>query len=213
MAQLRITEIFRSLQGEGLSTGLPTVFVRLTGCPLRCDYCDTTYAFKGGTTMSVDEICERVENYGTSHVTVTGGEPLAQKGVLELLTRLCDRGHRVSLETAGAHDISAVDPRVMLVMDIKTPGSGEVERNRWQNLQHLKPGDQLKFVICDREDYEWACRRIEEHDLTRQCEVLFSPVWEKLPPETLADWMLEDHLSVRFQLQLHKVLWGEEPGR
>ena len=213
MTQLRITEIFRSLQGEGLTTGMPTVFVRLTGCPLRCDYCDTTYAFKGGTTMSVDEVCERVASFGTSHVTVTGGEPLAQKGVLELLSRLCDLGHRVSLEIAGAHDISQVDPRVTLVMDIKTPGSGEVGRNRWQNLQHLKPGDQLKFVICDREDYEWACRRIEEYDLTRQCEVLFSPVWEKLPPETLADWMLADHLSVRFQLQLHKVLWGEEPGR
>ena len=213
MTQLRITEIFRSLQGEGLSTGVPTVFVRLTGCPLRCDYCDTTYAFKGGTTMGVDEICGQVASHGISQVTVTGGEPLAQRGVTELLTRLCEQGHRVSLETAGAHDVAEVDPRVTLVMDIKTPGSGEVQRNRWQNLQHLKPGDQLKFVICDRLDYEWACGKIEEHDLTRQCEVLFSPVWEKLSPQVLADWMLEDRLSVRFQLQLHKVLWGEEPGR
>lgn len=213
MTSLRVTEIFRSLQGEGLSTGMPTVFVRLTGCPLRCEYCDTTYAFKGGSTMTLDEICEQVAQYGTSHVTVTGGEPLAQKGTLELLSRLCEHGRRVSLETAGAHDVSEVDRRVTLVMDIKTPGSGEAERNRWENLQYLKPGDQLKFVICDRADYEWACGRVEEHDLTHHCEVLFSPVWESLAPETLADWMLEDHLSVRFQLQLHKVLWGEEPGR
>jgi 7-carboxy-7-deazaguanine synthase len=192
---------------------MPTVFVRLTGCPLRCAYCDTSYAFKGGSTLTVDEICKQVAQYAISHVTVTGGEPLAQKGTLELLFQLCEQGHQVSLETAGAHDVSRVDRRVTLVMDIKTPGSGEMERNRWQNLQHLKPGDQIKFVIGDRADYEWACSQVEEHDLGRQGEVLFSPVWGWLPPATLAEWILEDRLAVRFQLQLHKVLWGEEPGR
>lgn len=213
MTQLRVTEIFHSLQGEGLTTGVPTVFVRLTGCPLRCGYCDTTYAFRGGTSMSVTAICDAVEAYGTPRVTVTGGEPLAQKGAAELITALVERGHEVSVETSGAVDVSVVDPRAALVLDIKTPASGEAEKNLWENLRHLKPGDQVKFVICDRADYEWSRLQLAEHRLLSRCEVLFSPAWEELPPAGLAQWILEDRLPVRFQLQLHKILWGEEPGR
>ena len=212
MTSLRISEIFHSLQGEGLDTGLPTVFVRLTGCPLRCRYCDTTYAFKGGRTLSLEAITEEVARYATPRVTVTGGEPLAQKGVLELLSHLCDQGHRVALETSGALDVAPVDPRVTLVMDLKTPGSGEMARNRWENLAHLKAGDQLKFVITDRDDYLWSREQIERHPLPG-VEPLFSPAWGRLPPARLAQWILDDRLPVRFQIQLHKVLWGEEPGR
>ena len=210
---LRVTEIFHSLQGEGLNTGVPTVFVRLTGCPLRCGYCDTAYAFKGGTTMTLEAVCSAVEEYATPHVTVTGGEPLAQKGAEQLIAELCERGYLVSVETSGALDISGVDRRATLVLDIKTPGSGEAHRNRWDNLEHLKSADQAKFVICDRADYEWSRRQVAEHRLASRCEVLFSPVWKRLPPADLAEWILEDRLPVRFQLQLHKILWGEEPGR
>lgn len=210
---LRITEIFYSIQGESRTVGLPTVFVRLTGCPLRCGYCDTAYAFSGGETMTVDEVVGRVKDWPARHVTVTGGEPLAQPDCLTLLMRLCDAGHEVSLETSGALDIAAVDPRVIRVMDLKTPGSGEMERNRYTNLDHLNPRDQLKFVLCDRADYEWACQQIREHDLDARCEILMSPVHGELEPGPLADWILEDGLAVRLQIQLHKLLWGDARGR
>ncbi len=213
MPRLRITEIFRSLQGESRSVGWPTVFVRLTGCPLRCGYCDTAYAFKGGEWMTVEAICQQVAEQGCRHVTVTGGEPLAQKEVLPLLTALCDAGHDISLETSGALDIAGVDPRVSIVMDIKTPGSGEVARNRWENLGLLGEKDQIKLVIADRQDYEWAREQLHERRLADISEVLFSPVQGQLAPTDLADWILEDRLPVRFQLQLHKILWGDEPGR
>lgn len=213
MSRLRISEIFHSLQGESTLVGLPTVFVRLTGCPLRCGYCDTAYAFKGGEWMEREQILERVQGYGAQHVCVTGGEPLAQSECTELLTRLCDAGHAVSLETSGAMDVSAVDPRVTLVMDLKTPGSGECDRNRYENLQHLKPNDQLKFVICDREDYDWAKDQISGRQLVGRCELLFSPVAGELEPAELAQWILDDRLPVRFQLQLHKILWGNQGGR
>ena len=212
-ARLRITEIFLSLQGEARSVGWPTVFVRLTGCPLRCVYCDTAYAFSGGEWMDVAAICTRVEDYGVRHVTVTGGEPLAQRGVHELLSRLCDAGLEVSLETSGALDVAQVDPRVIKVLDLKTPGSGEVQRNRWSNLEHLGPLDQVKLVLADRADYEWACDRLREHALTERVEVLLSPVHGKLEPSELAEWVLNDRLHVRMQVQLHKYLWGDEPGR
>jgi 7-carboxy-7-deazaguanine synthase len=211
--RVRITEIFLSIQGEARSVGWPTVFVRLTGCPLRCGYCDTEYAFHGGETMSLEAVLAEVERLGAHHVTVTGGEPLAQRGCLPLLERLCDAGHVVSLETSGALDVSEVDPRVVKVMDLKSPGSGEVERNRWDNLAHLTAQDQVKFVLCDRADYEWARGVLLEHDLPARCEVLFSPAWGRLEPRQLAEWILEDHLPVRLQVQLHKLLWGEEPGR
>ncbi len=213
MSSLRVTEIFRSLQGEGLDTGLPTVFVRLTGCPLRCRYCDTEYAFKGGESMSLEAVCRKVQDLGTRHVTVTGGEPLAQKAAFDLIRALCGQGHSVSVETSGAVDLHRVDPRATLVMDIKTPGSGEAARNRWQNLERLKPQDQIKFVLCDRADYEWSRRQVEERGLAERCHLLFSPAWGELEPALLAKWILEDALPVRLQLQLHKVLWGEEPGR
>ncbi len=193
--------------------GFPTVFVRLTGCPLRCGYCDTTYAFKGGKWMEIPDICQQVAAYQPRHVTVTGGEPLAQKEALPLLARLCDAGYEVSLETGGSMDLRGVDSRVVKVMDIKTPGSGEAEKNRWENLQQLSPRDQIKFVICDREDYDWARAQLREHELPRRCEVLFSPVQGGLAPEALAEWILQDKLPVRFQLQLHKILWGDEAGR
>ena len=205
--RLRITEIFLSLQGESRSVGWPTVFVRLTGCPLRCGYCDTTYAFQGGEWMSLDAILARAADFGVKHVTVTGGEPLAQKTCLPLLTRLCDAGYEVSLETSGALDVAKVDPRVIKVMDLKTPGSGEVERNRWCNLEHLNPRDQIKFVLCDRADYMWAKEQLEKYELAGICEVLFSPVQGQLAPRELADWIVADRLPVRLQLQLHKVLW------
>jgi 7-carboxy-7-deazaguanine synthase len=210
--RLRITEIFYSLQGESLSAGCPTVFARLTGCPLRCGYCDTDYAFHGGEWMTLDTILEKVSGYGARYVTVTGGEPLAQKPCLALLRMLCDAGYRVSLETSGALDISAVDPRVVRVMDLKTPGSGEEARNRWANIEHLRCADQVKFVICSRADYEWARDRLREYDLAARCEILFSPAWEQQNATELADWILKDRLPVRLQLQLHKYLWGNVPG-
>ena len=211
--RLRITEIFHSLQGESLNVGLPTVFVRLTGCPLRCVWCDTTYAFGGGAWMDVDQVVEQVAGFRTSHVTVTGGEPLAQRACLSLLTDLCDRGLRVSLETSGAVTLSNVDPRVKIVMDLKAPGSGEQGRNRWENLGDLRRTDQIKFVIAHRQDYDWAVARIEEHGLAERAHLLFSPVFEQMDPAELAGWILEDRLPVRFQLQLHKTLWGDQPGR
>lgn len=209
---LRITEIFHSLQGEADSVGRPTVFVRLTGCPLRCQYCDTAYAFHGGRWMSFDEILRQVQGYAARDVCVTGGEPLAQKRCLELLGRLCDAGYRVSLETGGAMDIAAVDPRVERVLDVKTPGSGEVNRNLWSNLEHLKAGDQLKFVICGRDDYEWSRERLAGIELPDGVDVLFSPSFTEVSPRQLADWILADRLAVRFQLQMHKYLWGDEAG-
>jgi len=212
-ARLRVTEIFLSLQGEADSVGWPTVFVRLTGCPLRCRYCDTEYAFSGGESLTLDTVLARVAEYGVRHVTVTGGEPLAQKSCRELLTRLCDGGHRVSLETGGTLDVNGIDPRVVKVVDLKTPGSGESERNRYCNIEHLSPDDQIKFVICDRADYEWARALVRERELDQICTVLFSPVAGGLEPRELADWIIEDRLPVRFQLQLHKLLWGDEPGR
>jgi 7-carboxy-7-deazaguanine synthase len=209
---VRITEIFFSLQGETRTVGLPTVFVRLTGCPLRCSYCDTAYAFSGGERMSIAEIVERVGRYGARYVTVTGGEPLAQKACLPLLTALCDEDYQVSLETGGAHDISAVDPRVVRVVDLKTPGSGEASRNLYANVDALRQGDQVKFVIADRPDYDWAVAKLDEHRLAERCEILFSPVAGALQPAQLAEWILRDRLPVRFQLQLHKLLWGDTPG-
>ncbi len=211
--RLRITEIFLSLQGESRSVGWPTVFVRLTGCPLRCGYCDTEYAFTGGEWVSLEAVLAQVASHGVHHVTVTGGEPLAQRACLELLTRLCDAGYEVSLETSGALDVAAVDPRVVKVMDLKTPASGEAGRNRYENLGYLSLKDQVKFVICDRADYEWARQTVATHDLPARCEVLFSPSYGQLAPRDLADWIVADRLPVRFQLQLHKILWGEEQGR
>jgi 7-carboxy-7-deazaguanine synthase len=210
---LRISEIFLSLQGESRSVGLPTVFVRLTGCPLRCRYCDTAYAFHGGETLSLDEILQQVAQYGVRHVTVTGGEPLAQKACPALLTRLCDAGYEVSLETSGAMAVDEVDHRVSKVMDFKTPASGEVAKNRLANVEYLTAHDQVKFVICDRADYEWSKQIIAEYNLSERCEVLFSPSARQLPARELADWIVADRLPVRFQVQLHKYLWGDEPGR
>ena len=212
-ATVRLTEIFHSLQGETSRVGLPTVFVRLTGCPLRCRYCDTAYAFHGGSTRSVDEILAEVAAYGAHYVTVTGGEPLAQPHCLTLLTALCDAGYSVSLETSGAIDIGPVDTRVSRIVDLKTPGSGECERNLWANLDVLQPTDEVKFVLCDEADYRWACEMLQRHRLSERCPVLFSPVHGELAARTLAEWILRDRLPVRFQLQLHKQLWGDEPGR
>lgn len=211
--RVRVTEVFCSLQGEGNTAGRPTVFVRLTGCPLRCVYCDTAYAFHGGTSRTVDGLVEEVADQGVEQVCVTGGEPLAQRGCLSLLERLCDAGHAVSLETSGALDIRPVDARVVRVLDLKTPGSGECGRNRWDNLDDLRATDQVKFVLCDRADYEWARDVVARHALNETCEVLFSPVWETLPARELADWLVADRLPVRMQVQLHKILWGDEPGR
>lgn len=212
--QVRLTEIFLSLQGESTSVGLPTVFVRLTGCPLRCQYCDTEYAFHGGEISSIADIVSRVDDFGVRHVTVTGGEPLAQPGALKLLKDLCERGYEVSLETSGALDVSAVDSRVRKVMDIKTPGSGEVQKNLWSNLDHLNLHDEVKFVICSRQDYDWARLKCDELDLGNRCaEILFSPSADQLAARDLADWVVADRLEVRVQIQLHKVLWGNEPGR
>lgn len=213
MAQCRITEIFYSLQGESRTVGLPTVFVRLTGCPLRCGYCDTEYAFHGGQKMEISDIVEQVAAYHPRYVTVTGGEPLAQQSCHPLLTALCDLGVEVSLETSGAIDISRVDPRVIKVMDLKTPASGEESKNRYSNIELLKQQDQLKFVICDRQDYDWACGKLREYQLADRCEILFSPVHGNLKPSDLADWIVADNLPVRMQIQLHKYLWGEQQGR
>lgn len=211
--QLRITEIFLSLQGETSRIGLPTVFVRLTGCPLRCQYCDTAYAFSGGELMSADAVLGRVADFGVEHVTVTGGEPLAQPACEDLLVALCDAGHRVSLETSGALDVAGVDARVSKVLDLKTPRSGEVTRNLWSNLRHCSALDQIKFVICDRRDYDWARLKCDEHGLFQApMEVLFSPSWDQQSGADLAAWILEDRLPVRMQLQLHKILWGDRPG-
>ena len=211
--RLRVTEIFHSLQGEADAVGWPTVFVRLTGCPLRCRWCDTAYAFEGGQWRDVDAVLAEVAAYGVRHVCVTGGEPLSQKRCLTLLRRLCDGGYEVSLETSGALDVSAVDPRVRKVMDLKAPGSGEQSRNRWDNLAWLGAHDQIKFVLADRADYEWARAMLAEHALATRCMVLFSPVHEEMDPAELAQWILDDRLPVRFQLQLHKLLWGSQPGR
>ncbi|MBU1329982.1 MAG: 7-carboxy-7-deazaguanine synthase QueE [Gammaproteobacteria bacterium] len=210
---LRITEIFYSLQGETRTAGLPTVFVRLTGCPLRCQYCDTAYAFSGGELMPLDTIVERVADYRPRYVCVTGGEPLAQPGCIALLTRLCDAGYEVSLETSGALDVSAVDPRVSKVLDLKTPGSAEVGRNRYDNITLLTANDQVKFVICSREDYDWAVSKLIEYRLAERAgEVLFSPSHQQVSARVLADWIVADNLPVRLQLQLHKILWNDEPG-
>lgn len=211
--RLKITEIFRSLQGESDSVGWPTVFVRLTGCPLRCHYCDTAYAFHGGAWKSLDEIVGTVRDLATRHVCVTGGEPLAQKPVLTLMTRLSDAGHAVSIETSGALDISGIDRRVRRVMDLKTPDSGEVARNRWENLSDLRMEDEVKFVICSRADYDWANQMVDQHGLLARTRVLYSPSADQLPARQLADWILEDRREVRFQTQLHKALWGATPGR
>lgn len=212
-AALRITEIFYSIQGESVSAGVPTVFVRLTGCPLRCRYCDTEYAFSGGHLMEVPQVLERVAGYGALHVTVTGGEPLAQPSCLVLLKHLCDASYTVSLETGGALDIAPVDPRVSIVMDIKTPASGEEARNRYGNIAGLKAKDQVKFVICDRGDYDWAKQILLRHRLPERCCVLFSPSWEEQNASHLAEWILQDRLPVRLQLQLHKILWQGARGR
>ncbi|MBZ0223368.1 MAG: 7-carboxy-7-deazaguanine synthase QueE [Dokdonella sp.] len=210
--RLRTTEIFHSLQGEADSIGWPTVFVRLTGCPLRCTWCDTSYSFHGGAWRTIDSIIDEVASQRVRHVCVTGGEPLAQKRCLQLLARLCDAGYEVSLETSGALDVSAVDARVRKVVDLKAPGSGEVARNLWSNLEHLLPHDQIKIVIANRGDYDWAVARLREHALDGRCQVLFSPVHGALAPRELAQWILDDHLPVRFQMQLHKLLWGDVPG-
>lgn len=211
---LRVTEIFHSLQGEARTAGLPTTFIRLTGCPLRCQYCDTAYAFSGGELLSLDVIMARVAAFQPRYLCVTGGEPLAQPDCLPLLSRLCDAGYQVSLETSGALDVSAVDPRVSRVVDLKTPGSGEVQRNRYANLAHLTAQDQVKFVICSREDYDWSVARLYEHDLAaRVGEVLFSSAYGQVTGRELADWIVADNLPVRFQLQLHKLLWDDACGR
>ena len=211
--ELRITEIFHSLQGEARTVGVPTVFVRLTGCPLRCVWCDTEYAFSGGEILELPQVLERVAAYGCDHVCVTGGEPLAQPECLKLLSELCDQGYEVSLETSGALPIADVDPRVSRVMDLKAPDSGESHRNLWDNLAQLTQHDQVKFVISSRTDYDWARFKLDEFSLPgRVGEVLFSPTHGQLPPATLAQWLLEDRVPARFQIQLHKLLWNDAPG-
>jgi 7-carboxy-7-deazaguanine synthase len=211
--RLRLTEIFLSVQGEARQIGWPTVFVRLTGCPLRCGYCDTAYAFHGGEWWEIDAILDHVKTHGVRHVCVTGGEPLAQKRCIALLQKLCDAGYEVSLETSGAIDIAPVDARVSRVVDIKTPGSAEAAHNLWSNLEQLTPHDQVKFVICNRADYDWAVGILREHAIDARCEVLFSPSFGQVEPRALAEWIVADRLPVRFQMQLHKLLWGEEQGR
>lgn len=210
---LKVNEIFFSLQGETGKTGLPTAFIRLTGCPLRCTYCDTEYAFYDGENKSIAEILQTIGDYRTRHVTVTGGEPLAQKNCLDLLRQLCDEGYEVSLETSGFLDIKGVDPRVMKILDLKTPASGEENKNRLENLDYLIPHDQIKFVICDETDYQWAKQMLRQYRLHERCEVLFSPAHGQMDAARLADWILRDKLPVRFQIQLHKYLWGDERGR
>lgn len=210
---LKITEIFYSLQGEARDAGRPTVFVRLTGCPLRCTYCDSEYAFFGGQWLHIDDICAQVLSHGAGHVCVTGGEPLAQKRCLALLNALCDEGLEVSLETSGAMDVSEVDSRVSRVLDLKTPDSGEQDRNLWSNLEVLTAHDQIKFVLCSRADFEWARNEVLGRQLDQICEVWFSPAWQQLESAELAQWILDDGLQVRLQLQLHKLLWGDVPGK
>ena len=214
MSALRITEIFLSLQGEANTVGRPTVFVRLTGCPLRCQYCDSGYAFSGGEMIEQADILQTVKDFGVGHVTVTGGEPLAQPGALPLMVALADAGMSVSLETSGALSVADVDPRVVKVIDLKTPGSAEVQRNLWENMRCLNAHDQIKFVVCDRADYDWARMRCDEYDLySRVADVLFSPSHHQLESRQLADWIVADRLPVRMQVQLHKLLWGDIPGR
>ncbi len=214
IASLRVTEIFYSLQGEARTAGRPTVFIRLTGCPLRCSYCDTAYAFEGGQQLSIDSIVERVAEFGAEYVCVTGGEPLAQRGVIKLMTRLCDANYSVSIETGGALSIAEIDDRVSVVLDLKTPSSGESQKNLYENIPLLRAKDQVKFVIGDRGDYEWSKSQLLQYDLAaRVDDVLFSPTFDSLPAATLAQWILEDKLKVRMQLQLHKQIWGEEKGR
>jgi 7-carboxy-7-deazaguanine synthase len=210
---IRLTEIFHSLQGEADTAGIPTTFVRLTGCPLRCQYCDTAYAFTGGERWEIPRVLERVAEFGSRYVCVTGGEPLAQKECLDLLRALCDAGYRVSLETSGAMSLDGVDPRVVRVVDVKTPGSKEDHRNRYDQLAGLRPHDLVKFVVCSREDYDWSRAKLRELALDAKCTVLFSPSHEQVPARDLADWILEDRLPVRFQIQLHKYLWGNVPGK
>jgi len=213
VSRLKVTETFVSIQGEADAVGWPTLFIRLTGCPLRCVYCDTQYSFYGGEWQALEQLLETARGSGVRHVCVTGGEPLAQKACLELLTALCDAGFEVSLETSGALDVAPVDPRVSRVVDVKTPGSGEERRNRFENLGVLTERDQLKFVLCSRDDYEWARDLLRGRATALRGQVLFSPVWGQLEPRQLAEWILEDRLDVRLQLQLHKLLWGDEPGR
>ncbi len=210
---LRITEIFYSLQGEALAAGFPSVFIRLTGCPLRCQYCDTEYAFSGGERLNLDEIYARVATFGARHVCVTGGEPLAQPACAILVKGLCDLGYAVSVETSGALDISPIDPRASRVMDLKTPGSGEVARNRLENLELLTPHDQIKFVLCHREDFDWACDMLQRYALTERCTVWFSPSYGQIELSDLAQWILDAKIPVRMQVQLHKLIWGDQPGR
>ena len=212
MTQLKIFEIFYSLQGESSRVGLPTIFIRLSGCPMRCHYCDTAYAFQGGSMMTIDEIMETIKKYDTRYATVTGGEPLAQKEVLSLLKVLADQNYEVSLETGGGLSIKEVDPRIKIILDIKTPESGEEKKNYWDNLNLIHSKDEIKFVLCSREDYEWAKKILNQYKLTEKCDVLFSPVYQKLNTTDLGNWILEDQLPVRMQIQLHKLLWGEKPG-
>ena len=212
MTQLKIFEIFYSLQGESSRVGLPTIFIRLSGCPMRCHYCDTAYAFQGGSMMTVDEIIKTIKKYDTRYVTVTGGEPLAQKEVLSLLKVLADQNYEVSLETGGGLSIKEVDPRIKIILDIKTPESGEEKKNHWDNLNLIHSKDEIKFVLCSREDYDWAKKILNQYKLAEKCDVLFSPVYQKLNTTNLGNWILEDQLPVRMQIQLHKLLWGEKPG-
>jgi 7-carboxy-7-deazaguanine synthase len=213
VTSLRITEIFYSLQGEANTVGIPTVFIRLTGCPLRCSYCDTAYAFTGGTKMTIDAIIEEVKKYQTNYITVTGGEPLAQPACLALMTALVDGGYIVSLETSGALDVAGVDSRVVKVMDLKTPSSDEMDKNRYENIQYLTPQDQVKFVIANNEDYEWSKSIVSQYQLASRCQLLFSPVMGEQSPTELADKILRDQLPVRFQIQLHKYLWQDAQGK
>ena len=212
MAQLKIFEIFYSLQGESSRVGLPTIFIRLSGCPMRCHYCDTAYAFQGGVMMGINDIMEAIKKYDTHYVTVTGGEPLAQKEVLSLLKVLADQNYDVSLETGGGISIKEVDPRIKIILDIKTPESGEEKKNYWENLNLIHTKDEIKFVLCSREDYDWAKKILDQYKLTEKCHVLFSPVYQKLNATDLGNWILQDQLPVRLQIQLHKLLWGEKPG-
>ena len=213
LQRLKITEIFYSLQGESSTVGIPTIFIRLTGCPLRCQYCDTEYAFQGGEWHTFENIFQEIQKYPTNFITVTGGEPLAQKNCIELLKQLCDLNYQVSLETSGSIDVSLIDPRVVKVIDVKTPGSGESDKNLYSNFLSLYSTDQIKFVLCTRDDYDWARQVILENELTELCEILFSASHQELAATELANWILADGLNVRFQVQLHKILWGDEHGR